>query len=371
MVTSLSENTTFLKNQKTGNVNLSSAPVSYNPEFLSFNNQKITPVDYSSDIFVKQTEKNLAQNIYIARDGKEYDIKEVLSNRIRDLYVEPKKQTGILNCLKNYVIEALNIGDTYRKYENSLITSYTILSETEDVSELFYKLTGFEYSNDNIEKFLAGDIKLKTELVAEKYMGKEIDTFSSPYISKYYISENTLNELRSSRVRLNKKEQEQFDTIENLLPPKYQQKLKNILNNGQLLQDKSQGNVTILSSLYKIATTERANKIDNIQLLKNCIDILDNPYVITQNAENIPEEYQEEFSKRFVANELERQKNLTAKYYEKIFNSENINLSMSQCKLVDEVNTKKRIIDEILELVQLRVLSLNWQQNILQNFLEW
>ena len=70
MVTSLSENTTFLKNQQTGNVNLSSAPVSYNPEFLSFNNQKISPVDYSSDIFVKQTEKNLAQNIYIASDGK-------------------------------------------------------------------------------------------------------------------------------------------------------------------------------------------------------------------------------------------------------------------------------------------------------------
>ncbi|MBO5738232.1 hypothetical protein J6R97_02715 [bacterium] len=344
---SLLVDTTLFKNQQVSNIHSLSSPVHCRQDILSFENQTIPSVVYSSDIFEKQSEKTLLESVYIANDGKKYNIKEILSDRIRDLHsIEQKKIGNIFSKFVNYVKETFNIGNTYKKFQKSLFTSNEILNdETKDVSELFLNLTGFEYNNDNIELFLMGSIKLKTEVVAEKYTGKSIDTFSSPYISKYYISEKSLNELKNSRIKLNEKEIEEYNTIEKLLPAEYQQKFINILNNGQLLQNNSEGNVTILSSLYKIATEDRADKIDKIQLLKDCIDILDNPYVISQNAEDIPEEYQNEFSERLVTSEIERQEKLITKN-ELSPNSENLNSNMFQSKSIDREKIKRKVIDE-------------------------
>ena len=344
---SISVDPKSFQNQQGGNTNiLLSSEIPMRTDVLSFNNKTVPSVDYSGDIFERQSENGNEQNLYTAKDGKKYNIKEVIKNRINNLFVvEQKKKGNIFNKFINYVKEKFNIAVTYKKYQPSLMESYKILDETKSISEAFFNLTGFEYNDDNVEKFLVGDIKLKSEILAERYTGKQINLSSTPYISKYYTSENLLNELQNTRKELNKKEIEEYNTIKNLLPKEYQQKLELILNNGQLLLDNSEGKVTVLSSLYKIITEDRAEKIDKVQLLKNCIDILDNPYVITQNGEDIPEEYQNEFSERLITGEIERREKLIAKGQE-LTNEEKINSNMFQAITTDRENVKKQVIDE-------------------------
>ena len=240
---------------------------------------------------------------YLASDGNEYDIKDYLFSRVYNLYRYLENDSTYMKA-NAYFLEFLGPENTYKNFEKSYNYDEALLEKIDDVEQLFVKLTGYEYEDENIEKFLLGEIKIVSEIAAEKYLEKKLEIkVVKPQIPQTYVSQNKKQELSSSRKILNKEEEIQYDNIKNLLPEEYQKKLTNILSSGRLLQDDSEGNLTVLSSLYKIVNDERLPEINNIELLKDCIDILDNPYIITQRAEDIPEEYQDEFKKRFLAAE--------------------------------------------------------------------
>ena len=82
------------------------------------------------------------------------------------------------------------------------------------------------------------------------------------------------------------------ELMEELVNPKYKRKLEYALKSGQLLKDNSNDKSTVLDNLYKIITEERDPGLDKNTILEECLDIIANPYVITQTCEDIPKEYQ-------------------------------------------------------------------------------
>lgn len=67
--------------------------------------------------------------------------------------------------------------------------------------------------------------------------------------------------------------------------------LNALLKTGILLNSASNDNSTTLDNLYKIATTQRAQGLNNDDILKQTIAILADPHVITQQFGNIPNQY--------------------------------------------------------------------------------
>ena len=80
------------------------------------------------------------------------------------------------------------------------------------------------------------------------------------------------------------------ELMEELVEPKYKRKLEYALKSGKLLRNNSNDKSTVLDNLYKIVTEERDPGLDKNTILQECLDILANPYVITQTCEDIPKE---------------------------------------------------------------------------------
>lgn len=256
-------------------------------------------VQYSGDIFEKPNNNILKDNILKVSDGGKYNIFSVMTQRINHA----------IRCINDY-IDQLDIITRFSTPDNSLLISeiaeeYDKAINNNPVNDAFYRLTGLEYNEENAEKFINGKIKLKIELTAEEYTKKELKLPPvEPYISEYYLNQKVLENMKNARTEMNKSETIKYNIIKSKISSEYQTKLVNALKNGQLLQDNSDNKTTVLESLYKILTTPRADNLDGKQIVEECIDILDNPYVITQSAEDIPEEYQEECTERLVAHEM-------------------------------------------------------------------
>ena len=89
-----------------------------------------------------------------------------------------------------------------------------------------------------------------------------------------------------------KDEKKKYEALSDELELPYRKKLEFALKSGQLLKNNSNDKSTVLDNLHKIITEERDPGLDKITILKECLDILANPYVITQTCEDIPSEYQ-------------------------------------------------------------------------------
>ena len=88
-----------------------------------------------------------------------------------------------------------------------------------------------------------------------------------------------------------KDERKKYNALSEELDLQYRRKLEFALKSGLLLKNNSNDKSTVLDNLYKIITEERDPGLDKITILKECLDILANPYVITQTCEDIPDEY--------------------------------------------------------------------------------
>ena len=84
------------------------------------------------------------------------------------------------------------------------------------------------------------------------------------------------------------------ELMEELINPKYKRKLEYALKSGKLLKNNSNDKSSVLDNLHKIVTEERDEGLDKNTILEECLDILANPYVITQTCEDIPNEYQKQ-----------------------------------------------------------------------------
>lgn len=88
-----------------------------------------------------------------------------------------------------------------------------------------------------------------------------------------------------------KDERKKYEELSNELHLNYRKKLEFALKSGLLLKNNSNDKSTVLDNLYKILKEERDPGLDNIKILEECLDILANPYVITQTCEDIPDQY--------------------------------------------------------------------------------
>ena len=88
-----------------------------------------------------------------------------------------------------------------------------------------------------------------------------------------------------------KDEKKKYEELSNELDLKYRKKLEFALKSGQLLKNNSNDKSSVLDNLHKIITEERDPGLDKVTILKECLDILANPYSITQTCEDIPSQY--------------------------------------------------------------------------------
>lgn len=86
-------------------------------------------------------------------------------------------------------------------------------------------------------------------------------------------------------------EKQKYNEISEELDYKYRKKLDYALKTGILLKNNSDNNSSVLDNLHKILKEERDPGLDGRTILKECLDIIENPYIITQTAEDIPKEY--------------------------------------------------------------------------------
>ena len=86
-------------------------------------------------------------------------------------------------------------------------------------------------------------------------------------------------------------DKQKYKEISSELDMKYRQKLEYALKSGILLKNESIDKTSVLDNLYKILKEPRDPGLDNKTVLKECLDIIHNPYVITQTCEDIPDEY--------------------------------------------------------------------------------
>ena len=89
----------------------------------------------------------------------------------------------------------------------------------------------------------------------------------------------------------NKDERKMYEDLSNELELPYRKKLEFALKSGQLLKNNSNDKSTVLDNLHKIIKEERDPGLDKVTILKECLDILANPYTITQTCEDIPSQY--------------------------------------------------------------------------------
>ncbi len=86
-------------------------------------------------------------------------------------------------------------------------------------------------------------------------------------------------------------EKKKFKELSEELDGKYKKKLDFALKSGILLKNDSIDKSSVLDNLHKIIKEERDPGLDKRTILKECLDIIENPYVITQTCEDIPDEY--------------------------------------------------------------------------------
>lgn len=86
-------------------------------------------------------------------------------------------------------------------------------------------------------------------------------------------------------------EKKKYKELSEALNGKYRKKLEYALKSGILLKNDSDNKSSVLDNLHKILKEERDPGLNNVALLQECLDIIQNPYVITQTCEDIPPEY--------------------------------------------------------------------------------
>lgn len=98
----------------------------------------------------------------------------------------------------------------------------------------------------------------------------------------------------SLRTRLTGKDElEKYNTLLKNCDKDTKKHLDALLKGGILLNNDSNDRTSVLDNLYKIATTPRAQGLNNQSILKDTIDAILNPYVINQQFGDIPANYTE------------------------------------------------------------------------------
>lgn len=111
-------------------------------------------------------------------------------------------------------------------------------------------------------------------------------TATQPYFA---AAQPTIN----TRTQLNAEETQKYSKLSGFVDPQSKKQLEKLLKNGVLLSANSNDKSTVLDNLYKTMTNQRAEGLDPKVVLKETINTIDNPFVITQNFGDVPKNYQQ------------------------------------------------------------------------------
>ena len=131
-------------------------------------------------------------------------------------------------------------------------------------------------------------------LKATSVVSKDINNIKAPsFTSQPVMSHVPLNAaLSASNLRTelsSKDEKNKYNQLLKLCDKNTKKQLNTLLKTGVLLNSASNDNSSTLDNLYKIATTPRAQGLNNIVILKDTIATLCDPHIITQQFGNIPD----------------------------------------------------------------------------------
>lgn len=234
--------------------------------------------------------------IYKASDNQEYNIKELfitqLTLLLNSLKKQDCKQKSDTEKFFDNTIQKLKIGIQKNNLEQYITDTISYIQNTPELKNIFEQQTGKEFSQQNIENFLKGKLNLTLEKEYRTATGDSFEKSSNPpFLKSDWQTNFEKNNLKKQRKHLNDKEKISYAKIYDSLDKEMKTKLDNCLNSGKLLQTEPNSKRTVLDSLYKILTVPRTANISNIKILNECINILDNPLIITQITEDIPDDY--------------------------------------------------------------------------------
>lgn len=124
--------------------------------------------------YFKQVENNDTK--VTLSDGKTYNLNETLSKRINNISVNLKKvedNNGFIGKGWSWFKNTTGVGDSsddvrmQQEAEKKLLVQFN--SNEKKRPQIFKELTGFEYTPENLEKFIKGEIKLKSEQALADY----------------------------------------------------------------------------------------------------------------------------------------------------------------------------------------------------------
>ena len=92
---------------------------------------------------------------------------------------------------------------------------------------------------------------------------------------------------------VSKEEKAKYSELTSLVDKETKRQLNTLLKTGILLNSDSNYNSTTLDNLYKIAKNDRAQGLNKEGILKDTINAISDPHIITQQFGNIPEKFQQ------------------------------------------------------------------------------
>ncbi|MBQ7125678.1 hypothetical protein IJO12_01175, partial [bacterium] len=147
-----------------------------NTPLLSFNNTQ-----NNWNLSIKHTTNPNPQYVqsYLnikSKDGKRYNFNEVLEQRINNVTATLQKaeeENGPIGKAWSWAKNTIGFGDSsdevreLQANEKKLLAQFN--SNDKNRAQIFVQLTNCEYTEENLEKFINGQIKLKSEIALEKY----------------------------------------------------------------------------------------------------------------------------------------------------------------------------------------------------------
>ena len=149
-----------------------------------------------------------------------------------------------------------------------------------------YNINTSLYNNYNTVK------SVKTESVSNNLRPENEKTSftSNPIMTQ--VPYNPAFSASNLRTELSSKDEKtKYNELSKLLDKDFRKQLNILLKTGALLDSSSNDKSTTLDNLYKIATTQRAQGLNNITILKDTIASIADPHIITQQFGNIPQQY--------------------------------------------------------------------------------
>ena len=134
---------------------------------------------------------------------------------------------------------------------------------------------------------------VRTSHVTKPIVTKAVPTFAGTNQQITQVPYNPVLTASSLRTELSSnQEKEKYNELVKIVDKNTRKQLNILLKTGVLLNSDSNDKSTTLDNLYKIATTTRVQGLDNTTILKNTIDTIADPHIITQQFGNIPSKYQ-------------------------------------------------------------------------------